>query len=478
MVDLKKLENKDLIGYFWLPGSEDTKIQGQFIFNETNILIKLSQSFPWQNFETLPDGSKRKTGDMIETFKVIFGQVEEIGKLTIFNGYEKTNSMNWVKEGPLFEKKIIESNDFFAGKHFESMDRIEFDKISFSITEINNWASNICGFKYSLSVEKNEFKEFTLSYSYPQKEEFKINKIDKILSFEPNFNQNISRNRKDSQFKENINLCLIPTVNKLLFEETIQQIYTLRDLFSLLINDNLLISNIVLKEQDLKTKKYQDYCYYFSTKINLDKKKVKEDYEMIFLFSDLKIDFQVILDNWFDFQEAHKHIITEFVLTNMHSKGLIMTFLSYCKILESLHRNIDESVPLENDVITRINNEIKDKILTGYDENINKKYLESLNWVNTFNLQERLDILLSKYVDDDLKKQLGIDETFNKRIKQIRNDLTHLNKKVENLDFKEVYSLTKKLKFIIYIIIFKSLSINEDLILRKLKDGWVSRYYL
>ena len=121
MANIEKYKDKNLIGYFWLPESEDSKIQGQFIFNEKKILIKLSQSFPWQNFKTLPNGSKQKTGDMIEKFKVIFGQVEGIGKITIFNAYEKTKNMNWVKEGPLFEKQIIESNDFFTGEHFESI---------------------------------------------------------------------------------------------------------------------------------------------------------------------------------------------------------------------------------------------------------------------------------------------------------------------------------------------------------------------
>ncbi len=478
MVDLKKYKNKNLIGYFWLPDSKDTEIQGQFIFNETNILIKLSQSFPWQNFITLSNGSKRKTGDMLEKFKVVYGQVEGLGKITIFNGYEKTKNMNWTKGGPLFEKQIIESNDFFIGEHFKSINKIDCDKISFSIDEINNWTNSICGFKYDFSTEKNEFKEFKLSYHFPKKEEFEISAINKIFSLEANFNQNISRNRKESQFKESINLCLIQKENKILFEETIKQIYNLRDLFSLFINENLLISNIILKKQDSTTKKYQDSCYYFSTNTDLDKKNVKQDYEMIFLFSDLKTDFKIILDNWFEFQEAHKHIINEFILTNAYSKGLIMTFLSYCKILESLHRNIDETKPFDEKIISDINQKIKTEILKDKNENIQKKYLESLNWINNFNLQERLDILFEKYLNNELKTQLNIDDEFTKTIKQKRNDLTHLNKKVENLDFNMIYSLTKKMKFIIYIIIFKSLNITDDLILKKLKDGWISRYYL
>lgn len=476
MVDLNKFIDKDLIGYFWLPNSEE-KLQGHLNFSENNILITINGNLPWQNYETLPSGSKRKNMSEIEIFDVICGQVEGLGKVTFFDSYEKTTNMNWVKGSTLFQKQIISSDTFFIGDNFKSKDEIKFDKISFFIEEINNWAYTVCGFKQELITDEVEFKELKLNYSFPSKEEFKFERESKLLSLESNFNQNISRNRKENNFTENIILNLKKENGQLLFEDAIKDIFLLKDLFSLFVNDNLFIKEIYLKKYNSETEKYMNYCQYFIKNSPNKNRKTKFEYEMFILFPDIKNSFEKILNNWFKFREDNNHILTEFFMTNNYSTGYISKFLSYSKILEAFHRNIDDTNPFDKKLIKSINDEIKTKILYVQDEKLLQKYVETLCHVNNYNLQERLDFLFDKFLTGEMKTEFGIDLDFTKDVRQMRNNLTHLNKKVEDLDFNKLHSMNKKLKFIIYIMIFKSISLEDELLLNRLKDSWIKREF-
>jgi len=46
------------------------------------------------------------------------------------------------------------------------------------------------------------------------------------------------------------------------------------------------------------------------------------------------------------------------------------------------------------------------------------------------------------------------------------------------LRFKKLLEITNKMKFIIYIIIFKSINISDEIILKNLKNDWIKRNVL
>ena len=478
MVDLDKHIDKDLIGYFWLPNSEDDKFQGHLKFNEDEILISLNGSFPWQNYEILPNGSKSKSFNVVERFEVICGEVEGLGKVTFFDSIEAGNNMNWVRGSSLFQKQTITTRNFFIGDNFKSKNEIKFDKISFFIKEINSWAHNICGFKYNLNIGKQDLKGINLNYKFPSKKEFKIERINKVLSLESNFSQKGDRKSKNFSFSEDIYLNLKTEKGHLLFEDVINNIYALKFLLNLFINDNLEIRRICLKKFNLETKKFQEYCHYYSTKdYSLKYKKTKPDYKMFVLFPHIENDFQEIVNEWFKFKDNNSHILDELFIALSNNNPPINKFLSYSKILEAFHRNLREEPPFDEEKIKEINREIKDNVLICYDEEIKKRYLEKFSHINTFNLQEGLDFLLDRFLSDDIKKELNIEPKFTEEVKKLRNDLTHLNKKIEDLDFNFLYEANKKLKFVIYIIIFRSIKVSNKILLDRVKDDWIKRGY-
>lgn len=476
MVNLEKFIDKDLIGYFWLPNKEEEKFQGHFKFNDNQILITLNGGFPWQNYTITESGAKRKDFNTFEIFDVICGEVEGLGKITIFDAYERTKNMNWVKNSPLFEKQIISSEDFFIGDNFNSKEDISFDKVSFLIEEVNYWAYNISGFKQDYVIDGSEFKEFKLNYSFPQKEEFNIHTINRLLTIEANFKPSNSRNGKENNLNENLILNL--SNEDSLFYDLLADIYTIKNLLSLFINDNINIQSIILKRYNPDSEKYLKYCQFFMKKSYSKKNKDKFEYEMFILFPEIKENFEKILDNWFTFSKENSHILEELFMSLNNPGGMITNFLSYAKILEAIHRNIDDSSPFKKEKIKEINKNIKSEILKNEDDKIKEKYLQRFSEVNNYNLQERLDFLFKKTLSDDIKLELKLNDSFTKRVKEMRNDLTHLNKKLEDINFDELYSMVRKLKFIIYVIIFRQIQISEETLLNRLKDNWVKKYYL
>ena len=185
-------------------------------------------------------------------------------------------------------------------------------------------------------------------------------------------------------------------------------------------------------------------------------------------------EFTEILKGWVRFKEDNGYILGEFLNTQSR-RDTAANFLSYSRFVEAFHRNMCTQKPFDHELVKSINEEVE-KLISKYDERVQKRYLEQMIQVNSYTLEERLEILLDEFLSNDVRKSLGVTLDFATRVKKMRNELTHLGKKVSRWHSQDLLDVNKELKIVTYVIIFKSIGLTDELLLGKLRGKW--RYLL
>ena len=447
---------KDLSGSFWLPGA-GSPVSGHLNFNETSITITLLGDI-YGGINSLGQGVSR------QKLKAVYGNVEGLGKVTLFNSCIVGNEMNSVKGGAPIVNMTIRSSTILVGANIDRKETVEFNKVAFSIEGLNEWADGVSGIEETTT--RKEPLKIGFSYEFPPTQEFELGSDDKVLNTQTSVKKEFGI--REAKLIQKVRLGLRRKNKGTLYgglDDAMVDIHGLRDLLSLFIGRRVAIGDIRLENYDASTDKYKVGCQYFMADPMVKPTKIYKT-DIFILFSDIKEGFEEILKEWFKFREHNEHILNE--LFNTYLGGSIFsTFFSCSKIVEALHRNINDGKPFTSKQIKEINKEIK-SLVSRYDEKIQGRYLEEIGGVNRYTLQERLESLFDEFLSDDIKASIGTDPKFVKRVKDVRNDLAHLNKGVSKLDIRELYDLSNKLNILIHIIIFKLIGLTDELLLRKL----------
>ena len=402
-----------------------------------------------------------------QKLKSVHGNVEGLGKITLFNSYIMGNKMNLVQGGEPIVNQTIRSSTILVGANIDRKETVEFNQVSFSIEGLDEWADGVGGIEKTTTRQKP--LKIGLSYESPPIQEFELGSEDKVLNTETGIQSQIGI--REANLVQKVHLGLRRKNKEAPYgglDNALADIRDLRNLLSLFIGKRVAIGEISLANYNADTDKYElGYQYFMADPAAKPTKIYKMD--IFILFSDIKERFEAVLEGWFNFKEHNEHILNE--LFNTYLGGSIFsTFFSYSKILEALHRNIDEGSPFDDQQVKEINsiNKEIENLTSRYDGKIKRRYSEAVRGINRYTLQERLEILFDKFLSDDLRAHIGTDPQFVKRVKDVRNDLAHLNKGVSKLDIRELYDLSGKLKTLIHIIIFKLIGLTDELLLRKL----------
>ena len=396
--------------------------------------------------------------------------IEKLGKVTFFDTFLGQRSFHFGREGEQYEKWVADSETFLVGENVVDKDAIKFiNSVTFSFEEIYEWVGCVSGIKLEAPYEP------------PPDQEFKLGEKDKLLSVHILVSRRMTyRPRSELRIAENAILSLSKKNKEALYgelEDAIEDIYSLRDLFSLLVGHKLDIENIRLSVSD------QIYSYQYFIKGDTAKDGVKNEFRMFSELRDIGSDkFEKILKKWFELKANNDYILREFLSTQSRGDN-VANFLSYSRFLEAFHRNICADKPLDNKLVENINEKIEGlvelevpRFVEKEASQVKKKYSDSMISVNSYTLQERLERLLCNYIPSDIKASLDINESFAVRVKKIRNDLTHLNKNVRDIDRRDVSNVSEKLKVVAYVVVFKSIGLTDEFLSKKLRGIW--RHFL
>ena len=218
--------------------------------------------------------------------------------------------------------------------------------------------------------------------------------------------------------------------------------------------------------------KYTYYTHNFPFKEN---KKVDSN-KFLFKYTDMSKSFENILNKYF--KNVDEHIKFLEVLEQSSNQDYINKFLTYIKIFESLFSFLNKDKPFDDKKIKELNNEILELIEKNFTElegkNIKKYYSDKLSWINEFNLQEKLNYFLSDFGEEIFN---NIENDFTIKVKQNRNDYTHLNKRIGRLDHNFISKANPILKKIIIFIYLKEiLEVDLQIIKKSFQNNFLNFY--
>jgi hypothetical protein len=195
---------------------------------------------------------------------------------------------------------------------------------------------------------------------------------------------------------------------------------------------------------------------YYVENINSFKNKNRHFREFLFSYDDIKLDFEKIIQKWFN-QKVTMDSITDLFFYNFNNpkKFDVNSFLNIIHAVETFHRRF-----YLNESISKEEHKIRLKTIIKSVPEIYQTWIETkLGFSNEPSLQERLEVLLELISVDFLKLFIEDKEKFIKQLKDSRNYYTHYSTdlKKKALPIFELYSLTERLKIIlIFLILYKT----------------------
>ena len=453
MIDLAKYTNRDLKGDFWIPGSESSKFSGYLYFNDSSINIK--------TLETLEQLHKNSGYGSVEQrfLEVLNSEIEELGKVTFFNTHLNQSYSISAKGDAQHKGWEANTDTFLVGENFSNKDVIKFDKLEFNIEGLYEWMGRISGFK---SIDD--------AYTHPPQQEFELGTTDKLLSVGVELTKTLTKGyRNELKMVEDTGLTLSKKNKGSLsgeLEDLIRDIYSLNDLFALLIGQKVGLERISLYDSDRRT------GYQYFTRGTIPKKERKVWRSLVTLQDMKEGEFAQILKGWVKFKKNNGYILGEFLNTRSRI-DIVAKILSYSRFIEAFHRNMYIQKPFDDKLVKSINKEIRG-VTSKYEARIQKRYSEQMIQVNSYTLEERLEFLLDKFLSNDIRKVLGLTLDFATRVKKVRNELTHIGIGVNKWDPQELYDVSRGLEVVAHVLVFKSIGFTDELLSGTFRGGWRS----
>ncbi len=207
--------------------------------------------------------------------------------------------------------------------------------------------------------------------------------------------------------------------------------------------------------------------------------------KILFRFTDIGNNPSHILQRWDEIREDLELVIQAYLRSHyIPVRHPHENFLSLAQAVEGFHRiyHNHRGEYCNKSKFEKIRKALKETFQAKLKElDIDEAYWDSLlkkpNYWNEFSLKERLDHLFSQdNFTDCLPKSLfpdGFDfNEFNRRVRDVRNNLTHINSG-RGIDYREPHNLATKLKVILEVCLLRALEFELSDI-RMIMD----KYYL
>jgi len=204
---------------------------------------------------------------------------------------------------------------------------------------------------------------------------------------------------------------------------------------------------------------------------NLKFEKPKEDWQMIFTYSNIENKFKSIIQNWFKqyerFEAPFNLVFGQFYLSEYY---LEVMFINVAQAAESFHSKlkiVDDEEKKAQDV------EFKrkaDLVLNSVPEDL-KDWVKS-KLINPFHFDTRLKYLMSEFSNSQLDTMIGDKDKFIKAIVRTRNYLTHYhsNGRKEASDGLELVLLMKRLRLLLICSFLINAGMDKNLLEKLIKE--------
>jgi hypothetical protein len=416
-------------GIWWLPDNEESGVTGILRFNPEDgaYLELIGQLFGYEKFEA----------------NIILGKTSDGKNITLYKCFEVIKTFN--SSG--FPTTVVFANITFEGVHFNTEENIKFKEISCHYSNLDEWA-----WMNGIQIDKPTADKLEISYKLPPKisTEIKNNYVIEVYPSAETPSHCIVQ--KEVTIIQRI---YVKVINSKLnsFEEHRDKLHHMQNFISLGVGEPVTIIDVIGETEENK-KDYNGKILYPKVTIYFCIKKSSEDYKpilppnMLFNLRDIKDDFNIIINKWYEMEETLKPVFNLYFGTLYNSDMYLeQKFSSLIQAIESYHRRTKNNNEIEPEEHKKRINTIIESVDAQY-----KKWLEDkLAYSNEPTLRSRLKELLEECgsllkLSSSKKKK-----SFISKICDTRNYFTHYDISLASKAAKgtELLRLCNMLKIII-----------------------------
>ncbi|NEP90716.1 MAG: hypothetical protein F6K18_30055 [Okeania sp. SIO2C2] len=418
---MKSIEN--LEGFWWLPLEPELKVAGILKFTNTEeIKFQLIGSF--LNFSMV---EKNPTN-----IPIILGIVHQ-NIITLCNSINSNSR----RSAPGFASQEYTSELALIGRHFTTPDELLFNKARVQYSYLSDWADlPLIKREPDLrDLDWNEERELRFTYTAPEDIEAKTTHG----KFSVIYNCSEAGKRESIDLKQFVSLMIQPNNEELSCKDFhFKFIHPLNNFITFATDRTNCITELEFYSRhgdtDIVDSRYSldeipiqaIYKTYYPERKKSDRLLFHNKIfsEMLFSLSEIKSDFSLIMQRWFNFVEKLDSVLNLFFSIKYKPDIYLESkFINLVQAIESYHRRqIKNYVLPENEHKERIKR-VLDSVPDEYQEWLKEK----LNYSNEPTLKERL-IELLELIPEITNQLIKDKEVFATKVKNARNYFTHYNK--------------------------------------------------
>ncbi len=454
-------------GHWWLPENPNHTVGGILTFDpKSGADLKLLGSF-----KELQNLNKR-----IEP-NIILG-LSEGKRITLYNCIETRTQISM----PGTVQTNYNALYVLVGLHFKEKKLLKFNSYSVSYNHLNEWL-NICGFTEKIHFnEDNTFKGQELSFFWPESDNYRLNNFDISTDFRYDIKtKGVKKYILDQtcsikfEFKKRISIDAFSKIE-----------YHFQNFLSLAMLNASYPLKVIAKANDLfitdKNQKKRFFEIFIYHAINSEISKHKYDNkEILFSYSDIKENFQVMLENWFNKKELLSPVFNLYFANLYNPKSYLNTkFLNFVYALETYHRRKYGGSYVSEEEYTSVYESLEKAIPTKLRKDFRESIRNRLKYLNEFSLKKRLKLLIKE--NSKNLSFLKNNEKFIQDVVNTRNYLTHYDTKLEKKAIKDtdLFFLNYKIKLLIEVLFLTELEIGDrtnEFLLKNQTFSFMSKNY-
>lgn len=463
-------------GLWWLPNASDKKVPGTLFFKKDKIKLELMGGFrEGDSFQVIFNETK-------PYFKTIHGQSGHGEEFTLIEA--DSSFEGGITSYTGYRSEVYRIDSFIAGGFFETTEDISFHSCTIYPTYLTFWL-NKSPINYEFLYSKSDSKLEKASATFNHKPTFKyaIDSLGFELEEKYIFNYTIDSRRENLNWNFKSGLSIVAENKNLEWYEYKKN--ELKDLLSILIGKGVYFKNIYFKGdyeelhpyvKDIK-KARKSYAY-FITQRDYENKEKFSNKDILIDFNEIENQFPQLIKNWFEKPEDLKDIYRlYFGILYSDVVYLENSLFKTIQILEIYHRNKYDGKVFDGELFESERKKIKDFSRKSLDREIHSKIMQSINHANDYSLKMRLTELLASFSGNTISILIGNSEdleTFVKQLVDTRNYLAHYDaERKPNLltTVDEQFYGIQRLKAIVTMILFKDLGLEEDFVLKKIRNS-------
>ncbi len=439
----------EVTGQWWVPEKPDDKFYGTLRYSPTNIELELSGTLDDVKAKELVAGSPK-----FKDHPCIHGLTHDHQRFTLLRAHASSLGST-TKYGTLH---------IITDKHVPALSGLKFQQVSFYCQHLDIFIARDL-FTMDNDGEKENFKSCTVKYHQPEQLEWRIDEINATLDFQTGMKR--SSNAYEQWHKLHAKSFVTITPDSPQDLDWFQRQIWRFCYFLTLVTDEIVSPTGI--QVFLEDDNYPGWLLYHVVKERESDEKATPAF--LFHLAHLNDQFKSMLEKWFSVSESMLDAI-HLLMDAQRDQGHTTQgrFLLLAHAVEVVSRATTSSEYMKKDDYENVLNTLNGAIPKEVDCDHRASLRTKIKYGNEFAFHKRIKLLLES-LSDKGREIVCIDPAkFSRGIADTRNYYTHFTDELrpKALPLVATYWASEKLSFLMRIVLFKYLGIDEAVIVNQM----------